>query len=153
MSFLSQVVTGVIMAALLLGGLICWDLFKDFLAGRNKSPQEKHAKNHPTSQSFPIHPLFEPWTPEDCNFLRNFFNTPQGHKLALICQHKCLDDAMKECAGDKAAPVAAGEQAMLHFIQNLCSTQIEKNLLSRAELAKTANHTGSGHSETVDSES
>lgn len=116
-----------------------------FLAGRRLNKSNHPEQKPRSSQSFPIVVQeHEEWTAQDVALLRVYFLTQNGQKLYKMCRNHCLDEAMKECAGDNAAPVAAGMDKLLRFQQNLCSEKMEQSLLSRAELVNSEKHTTDG---------
>lgn len=94
----------------------------------------------------------EQWTPQDVALLRVYFKTANGQKFYKLCNNLCLSEAVRECAGDNAVPTAAGMDKLLRFQQNLCSTKMETDLISRESGAQDSNITEHGERETVLSE-
>jgi len=82
----------------------------------------------PAVRRFTVPPPTTGWTAGDCEALRSFFQKETGRKLLEICGAHALHEAMKECAGDKAAPLAAGMDAMLRFQFNLASESVRQKL-------------------------
>lgn len=86
------------------------------------------------------------WTEEDVLRLRGFLATPVGQKLVAICGAHAQQTALKECAGDRATPQAAGMDALLRFQFNLAS-DLQLQRISRATGEQVATNQPAGQEE------
>ena len=93
-----------------------------------------------TPLRFQLLPEFEAWTVEDVQALRNFMRSATGLKMVKNCGSYIHEQAMSECAGDKATPKAFGMNELLRWQFNLAS----EKMLSQAagDTAANTNTTG-----------